>query len=158
MKKAYVYKVCASGRVSANLQTAIANAVKDIAKTGKRSSQPITVKCNGGYKVMIFDEHGKMFSRRIDVFVPDNFEVAKPFMVDECYENPKILVEDALYNDDDIAEKMPDVAIKFTDEEIEQMSDETIDEICDDNICDSCPLADNDGYCRPLVREDKEGW
>ena len=176
MKKAYVYKVCANGRVSADLQTAICNAVDDMVEKnyiGDRSSQPITVKCYGGYKVMLFDNDGKMYFRRIDVFVPDAVEIAKPFMVDECYEVPEMLTEDAMYGDKDedeedydyddeddyvvcsrCGELVPESEGDYIGAEFvcdDCLEDEDYDEDSDDcedyMSCDDCPHADKDGNC-----------
>lgn len=150
MKKAYVYKVCANGRVSADLQTAICNAVDDMVEKnyiGDRSSQPITVKCYGGYKVMLFDNNGKMYSRRIDVFVPDNFEVAKPFMVDECYENPEMLTEDAMYGDDEDDEEDYDYDADSDDYDDEDENEEDEDNDGDLAFCAKCGklVGENEG-------------
>ena len=89
MNKMNVYKVCSNGKICANLETAIAECVRQMShqnnnvyraergywespstfKTNKLSF-PFITKREGGYKVICIGANGKTYYREIDMFKP----------------------------------------------------------------------------------------
>lgn len=77
-KKNYVYKLCATNRIYADRDSAVQAAFDHIKQVNwtlpypaKAISSPVLIKVHGGYRVVCFDEVGRMLSRKLDVFVAE---------------------------------------------------------------------------------------
>lgn len=83
MKTNYVYFVIKTKTVCADLNTAIQNAYEDMkASIIGRHSKPYTVKVVNGYKVIVTDIYGTVYSRQIDVFSPLKEKTTRKYLKD----------------------------------------------------------------------------
>ena len=72
MKQNYLFKLCATGVVYANLDAAVQNACKRMKMSDPHEhlSKPIVTKTEGGYRVTCITYEGTTRQLRIDVFKP----------------------------------------------------------------------------------------
>lgn len=77
-KKNYVYKLCVTNRIYADRDSAVQAAFDHIKQVNwmlpypaKSISSPVLIKVHGGYRVVCFDEVGRMLSRKLDVFAAE---------------------------------------------------------------------------------------
>lgn len=72
-KTKYVYKLCTTRVIFANLESAVTGAYFDIITqmpTTIKVTKPMLTKITGGYMVTIIASNGKAYTRQIDVFKP----------------------------------------------------------------------------------------
>lgn len=72
-KTKYVYKLCTTKVVFADLESAVTGAYLDIitkVPTTIKVTKPMLTKITGGYMVTMIASNGKAYTRQIDVFKP----------------------------------------------------------------------------------------
>ena len=71
----YVYKLCSTKAIFADLDSAITGAYFDVITlipSNIKVTHPIVTKIQGGYSVTLIAQNGKAYTRQIDVFEPIN--------------------------------------------------------------------------------------
>jgi len=166
MKKNYVFKVCATGEVFHNLNSAVNAAALSIYQRNRystmRISDPIAVKRAGGYAVHAFDMYGKVHTANIDVFVPATFtKKGKQIKVDGL--NRTTYKHYSEYAKCKWGTPAPEQKPLEVDLEVYDVDDDEYDDDCDEVLCcEQCgaiigegdyEVVDGEIYCPACYEE-----